>query len=51
MVVWLALGIVWVMLAANLVGMSVGKWAINLGGIATALAFAAYVAVLLSVVP
>jgi amino acid transporter len=33
----LSLGIVWVMLAANLVGMGVGKWAINLGGIATIL--------------
>ena len=35
--VWLSLGIVWVVLAANLVGMGVGKWAIDLGGIATAL--------------
>jgi amino acid transporter len=35
--VWLSLGIVWVVLAANLVGMGVGKWVINLGGIATAL--------------
>ena len=35
--VGLSLGIVWAMLAANLVGMGVGKWAIDVGGIATAL--------------
>jgi amino acid transporter len=35
--VWLSLGIVWLMLGANLVGMGVGKWAIDVGGIATAL--------------
>ena len=36
-IVGLSLGIVWLMLGANLVGMGVGKWAIDLGGIATAL--------------
>jgi len=36
-IIWLSLGIVWVVLASNLVGMGVGKWAIDLGGIATAL--------------
>jgi amino acid transporter len=35
--VGLSLGIVWAMLGANLVGMGVGKWAIDVGGIATAL--------------
>jgi glutamate:GABA antiporter len=35
--VGLSLGIVWVVLAASLAGMSVGKWATGLGGLATVL--------------
>ena len=34
-VVGLALAIVWSVLAANLVGLSIGKWASDLGGVAT----------------